>query len=91
MTHHTHYMNEEVEQLVMAALTRLQKNSDILNEAVKETNKERHIKAWRDGIYETCNQLQLALSQNAMYKRNAARYTDISPATKEFKDINKHH
>ena len=84
-------MNKEVEQLVMAALAKIQKNSAILNEAVKETGKESHIKAWRDGIYEPCGQLELALSQNAMYKRGDLRYTYQSKADKEFKEINRSH
>lgn len=92
-------MNEEVEELVMAALTKLQKNSAILNDAVKETGKETYMNAWRDGVYSVCTQLQLALSQNAMYKREAIKsgkyYAGMTEsqkrASEEFRSITRSH
>ncbi len=72
------YMNEEVEELVAAALLKLKKNSVLLNQAVQESGNEAFKKAFRDGVYEVCWQLELALSQNALYKTQALKDKALS-------------
>jgi hypothetical protein len=67
------YMNEEVEELIKAALHKLKKNSALLNKAVALSNDATCQAAFKDGVYEVCWQLELALSQNAMYKIQAAK------------------